>query len=126
MGLYDGQADLASAVFDTWQRSGWRGTAMGRDRWTMLLAAAIRAAPQYRELFSRRYHHEWKERTRDVLRDDYGIDPFTIALIMLAARLAIELLIWWLENRSADGTGIAIERWTNMRKATSQCPTCPS
>lgn len=119
-----GEDDVARLIYDTYKRRGWQASYVGRERWAKIIEAAILAKPgpapavALDSWSTAEMKQEWRAGTKKVLQSRYGIDPLTIMLISVAIRVAVELVIWWLNNRTNK-----LERAKRMREYL--CQTSP-
>jgi len=95
--------DLAYCHAETYAQGGWRAKSLGKEKWSDLINAVILEQPdsplgfhywKIKESFQKPWAKRVKKRCKE-----YGFDPLTLFLISIAIRIAIELVIWWLNNR---------------------------
>ncbi len=75
---------------------------LGMRQWRKLLVCALAESPDDVDDLSEEDLKEWVHRTKVTRKQRYGFDPLTWLLISIVVRIAIELIILWLKNRSED------------------------
>lgn len=102
--------DLLAIVNDTHRAGGWRARALG-DHWPRLVEVALRELPaelefEHARLGDPAVRSQWATRIKTRWKNDgFGIDPLTLLLISIAAKLIVELILRWLNNRGRYSQG---------------------
>ncbi len=101
----DGDVMVEKCTGDTWYggRSSWERGKMGtfgRRQWQKLILCALAESPADIDDLDDADMAAWAARTKVTRKQRYGFDPITWILISIVVRIAVELILKWLENRN--------------------------